>query len=128
MYSRSYNTDRHGGTTVPSGYDGCAFDEEKRQQNLDTPPVLDNCNGDGGYCNEEIGETKETSASPLSGGFLSGILGPLFGSGGRGGFNLKLPKIGTEEILIIATAFFLLFSKDGDIECALLLLLLLLIN
>ena len=34
-------------------------------------------------------------------------------------------KIGTEEILIIATALFLLFSKSGDKECAIMLGLLL---
>ena len=36
-------------------------------------------------------------------------------------------KIGLEEILIIAAAAFLFFSKDGDIECALMLLVLLFI-
>ena len=57
--------------------------------------------------------------------FLSGI----FGDGGLlGGLNLKMPKIGTEEILILATAAFLFFSKDGDKESAIILLLLLLIN
>ena len=42
--------------------------------------------------------------------------------------NFGLQKIGTEEILIIATAAFLFFSKDGDKECAILLLLLLLLS
>ena len=39
--------------------------------------------------------------------------------------NFGLQKIGIEEILIIGTATFLFFSKDGDRECAIMLLLLL---
>ena len=51
-----------------------------------------------------------------------------------GEFDFKITRedtytnIGTEEILIIATAAFLFFSKGGDRECALILLLLLFIN
>jgi hypothetical protein len=55
-------------------------------------------------------------------GFLQNILGNI---------NIRMPsldKIGFEEILIIAIAAFLFFSADGDRECALILLALLLIN
>lgn len=55
---------------------------------------------------------------------FSGILGRLIPSS----VNLSLPKLGTEEILLIGAAAFLFFSREGDKECALLLLLLLLIN
>lgn len=37
----------------------------------------------------------------------------------------SLQKIGVEEILIIATAAFLFFTKDGDKECAIMLIFLL---
>ena len=42
--------------------------------------------------------------------------------------KLSFPKIGTEEILIIGLAIFLFLSRDGDKECAVLLLLLLFIR
>ena len=42
--------------------------------------------------------------------------------------RLRLPKLGTEEILIIGLALFLFLSRDGDKECAILLALLLLIH
>ena len=126
MYSRSYNTERQIGKTLPSGYDGCAFSEEKSDENLDTPPILSERDGPCAHLGGEPGDAAEASARPSSsGGFLSGIFSSFLGGGG---FNLRLPRIGTEEILIIATALFLLFSKEGDTECALLLLLLLLIN
>ena len=124
MYSRSYPTERQTTAKVPNRYDGCAFSDEKICENLDTPPAL--CEPEEEIeCSCEVQGHKNDDSSQAKGGFLSGILGSLFG-GGRVGFGL--PKIGAEEILIIATALFLLFSKEGDNECALLLLLLLLIN
>ena len=41
---------------------------------------------------------------------------------------LGIEKVGTEELLIIGIALYLLFSKSGDMECAIILLLLLLVN
>ncbi len=43
-------------------------------------------------------------------------------------FGNIIPKIGTEELLLIALAAFLLFSKNGDKECALLVFLLIFIK
>ena len=109
MYSRSYYPeDTH--PSLPDGYDGVAFSEG-----------IDNITTD----NQPSQEQKE--AVSTSGG--ASILSGLFGSGGLFGIEgIKMPKIGTEEILIIATAAFLLFSKNGDKECALILLFLLFIN
>ena len=109
MYSRSYYPeDTH--PPLPDGYDGVAFSEG-----------IDNITTD----NQPSQEQKE--AVPTSGG--ASILSGLFGSGGLFGIEgIKMPKIGTEEILIIATAAFLLFSKNGDKECAIILLILLFIN
>ena len=109
MYSRSYYPDETP-PTLPNGYDGVAFSERIDDIPTDNQPLI---------------EPKETV--PTSGG--ASILSGLFGKGGLFGIEgIKMPKIGTEEILIIATAAFLLFSKNGDRECALILLFLLFIN
>ena len=109
MYSRSYYPeDTH--PSLPDGYDGVAFSDRIEDIPTETPPPL---------------EQRETA--PTSGG--TSILSGLFGKGSLFGIEgLRMPKIGTEEILIIATAAFLLFSKNGDRECALILLFLLFIN
>lgn len=44
------------------------------------------------------------------------------------GSSFALPRLGQEELLIIAIAAFLFFSKDGDRECALMLLAILFIS
>ena len=109
MYSRSYYPeDTH--PPLPDGYDGVAFADRIEDIPTDIQPQP---------------EQKETV--PTSGG--ASILSGLFGKGGLFGIEgIKMPKIGTEEILIIATAAFLLFSKNGDKECAIILLFLLFIN
>ena len=92
-----------GDGTVPRAYDGIALRDE--------PCAEPRC------CQENLPEKPKEGA-----GFLQNILGNL---------NIRLPsldKIGFEEILIIAIAAFLFFSADGDKECALILLALLLIN
>ncbi len=101
MYTRNYFDGNDG--AVPRGYDGIALCDEPHQE----PPI----------CHEHLPEKPKEGA-----GFLQGLLGNL---------NIRLPsldKIGYEEILIIGIAAFLFFSADGDKECALILLALLLIN
>lgn len=101
MYTRNYYDGGEG--AVPRGYDGVALRDEPTSE-----PV---------FCEEKIPEKPKENT-----GFLEGLLASL---------NIKLPsleKIGYEEILIIAIAAFLFFSADGDRECALILLALLLIN
>ena len=109
MYSRSYYPeDTH--PSLPDGYDGVAFSDRIEDIPTDVRPQPD-----------------QNEAVPTSGG--ASILSGLFGKGGLFGIEgIKMPKIGTEEILIIATAAFLLFSKNGDRECALILLFLLFVN
>lgn len=109
MYTRNYyETDE---STAPSGYDGIAMRKEERE------PY---------YENED---TKAFAPSPTNepkGGGIEGLLSGIFGK-----LHIGIPsldKIGYEEILILGVAAFLLFSADGDKECALILLLLLLIN
>lgn len=123
MYSRSYYPESTDRPTPPENYDGTAFMERDGGEILNEETV-----------EASVGESKEIPAhkSIGSSGLFSGgipLLSGLFDKGGLlGGLGLKIPSIGTEEILIIATAAFLLFSKNGDRECALILLLLLFIN
>ena len=101
MYTRNYFDGGEG--AVPRAYDGIALRDEP-------------C-AEPSFCEENLPEKPQEGT-----GFLQNILGNL---------NIRMPsldKIGFEEILIIAIAAFLFFSADGDRECALILLALLLIN
>ncbi len=123
MYSRSYYPDGSVKVTPPENYDGTAFTEKALPPSSDAAEVSFAENYEEKQPKSRDEESVLTSLGKTP--FLSGI----FGEGGLlGGLNLKMPKIGTEEILIIATAAFLFFSKDGDKESAIILLLLLLIN
>jgi hypothetical protein len=106
MYTRNYFDG--GEVDMPRGYDGIALRAEDSTELDETTPVA---------------VTQTSSKTDGKGaGILSGILGNL---------HLGIPsldKIGYEEILIIGIAAFLFFSADGDRECALILLALLLIN
>ena len=119
MYSRNYYPEATEKISLPENYDGTAFIERSAEE--PTNEIL-----------FDPAEEPTLEASSRNDGLLSGfgeipILSALFGSHGGSG-KLKMPSIGIEEILILATAAFLFFSKDGDKESALILLLLLLIN
>lgn len=121
MYSRSYYPDGVGKVNLPQNYDGTAFIERESPEQEDSVQAsfIDSPQG-------ERDQKEESFFKGLSGG---SVLSGLFSKGGLlGGLNLKIPEIGTEEILLIAIAAFLFFSKDGDKESAIFLLLLLLIN
>ena len=118
MYTRSYNEQTEP-LCVPDGYSGTALPSGVHNE----------------YTEEAVTDTAAVQSPEENDAVNTGIFGSLFSSpifkgtlgnlfGGTLGFN----GIGTEEILIIATAAFLFFSGDGDKECALLLLLLLFIN
>ena len=123
MYTRNYYPEVAAKPTPPENYDGCAFRE-------DSPPSRDEV-VEVSFNESENADNKarqSEESSPVSRGEIP-ILSGIFGKGGLlGGLNLRLPTIGTEEILILATAAFLFFSKGGDKESAIILLLLLLIN
>lgn len=116
MYTRSYN-DEAEILRVPEGYSGTALQENIHTEPCVTAPLEDAP----AKPNESVsaGLFGNLFSSPM----LKGVLGGFLGNGTFG-----MPKIGTEEILIIATAAFLFFTSDGDRECAILLLLLLFIN
>lgn len=118
MYSRSFYPDTPDRPTLPENYDG-TFLVDRNEPEIKPE--------------EQKAETVQTSVTTPTGsspkGFGIPFLSDLFGEGGfLGKLGLGSFKIGTEEILILATAAFLFFSKNGDKECALILLLLLFIN
>lgn len=123
MYTRSYYPDSEERVNIPDNYDGTAFLERKE-------PLQQQEAAEVSFIETSESQTKKTQQredAVMTTGFgSSGILSGLFGA--LPSLNLKMPQIGTEEILIIAAAAFLFFSKNGDRECALILLLLLLIN
>ncbi len=145
MYSRNRDGDESR-ITLPENYDGTAFMEKPKEQQPDlgerSIKVLGAPSADAKVSPvmmplEE--EAKRSSAAPqkksedssMTFGFLDKI--PLWGLFKKGctvgeGIGIRLPRIGTEEILIIAMALFLFFSKDGDRECAIMLAMLLLIS
>lgn len=115
MYARSYY-ESEGGVSLPENYVGTAFSDTAEPK---TPPSEEapECE----RCSAECTETSSVGNGGVLAGLFSGIRLPFRGVLGD-------IKLGSEEILIIATAAFLLFSKNGDAECAIMLLLLLLIN
>ena len=141
MYSRSYQAGEI--PTIPESYSGVAF-REPEPIPADTPRSVAKSADikftatpeppDPNLTSAISAEPAPTPEAVETGGLLSG-LGDAFSLRGLfsnlSGFklgNLGLPKIGTEEILIIGLALFLFLSKDGDKECAILLALLLLIH
>ena len=66
----------------------------------------------------------------VSAGLFSGIpfLSGLFGGQMKLPAGLGIKKLGLEELLIIGTALLLFFSKNGDKECAILLIAVLFIS
>lgn len=118
MYSRSFYPEQSEKPSLPDNYDGTAFMEstprieEATEPTSITPDVQDTVNV------SECGGGILDSMSRIP--FLSGLFGD------KGG--IRLPKIGMEEILILGVAAMLFFSKEGDKECAIILILLLFIS
>ena len=127
MYTRSYPQEKSG-IMIPESYGGTALREEDLHSDTDIFESRESV-GKNPWENESTAPNTESAATsaPPTFSFLSRLpIGGLF----KDFFNFdtfSLQKIGAEEILIIATAAFLFFTKDGDKECALMLLLLLLI-
>ena len=118
MYSRSFYPEANE-SSIPENYVGNAFSEIATSEAVEEEKPT-----------QDENSTMPTVSLPGNDGLFSSItripfLSSLFK--GDGGF-LKWPKIGSEEILIIAIAALMFFSKDGDKECALILLFLLFIS
>ena len=141
MYSRSYQAGEI--PAIPESYSGVAFREPE-------PPPEDVPRGvaksadirfttspeppDPNLTAAAVAEPASAPETAPTGGLLSSLgdilpfKGLFSGGSGLGLGKLGLPKLGTEEILIIGLALFLFLSRDGDKECAILLALLLLIH
>ena len=119
MYSRSYSAENEN-ILIPDGYAGTALplgvhSEPVESETEEAAPV-------------SIGTDTEKTESV---GSFSGLFSKLpFGELSRllPFEHIGIKKFGTEEILILAVAAFLLFSRDGDTECAIMLILLLFIS
>ena len=146
MYSRNQPSD--GKIVIPENYDGTAFSEKKAPEPPKEPAernikVLGTPSGEVKMSPSSIGTevppAEEEASAPVKEereSVLTGLFGRLptltsifkGGSGFLDSLPIKMPKIGSEEILILGIAFFLLFSKNGDKECAIMLLLLIFIG
>lgn len=126
MYTRTYN-DGAGDIIIPEKYGGTSLGQKSLNDIIDPPDRSDktvknpweneeDVHTSDAENDEKSVETSATEKTPL----FSSVFSKIFKSDTFG-----LQKIGTEELLIIATAAFLLFSKEGDKECAIMLILLL---
>ena len=121
MYTRTYNDDKRG-ILIPDSYGGTALTDGGFGEGNDIEDKGKNpWEEEGESASAEPREEKNVPTSQKSSRWqFPPFLGNIFKNS-----NLSLQKIGTEEILLIATAAFLFFSKEGDKECAIMLLLLL---
>ena len=121
MYARTYS-DEQSGILIPESYGGIALSKAHPADNTtDEDRGKNPWEEEAEQTSSEAKEAESTQASATP----SKLQIPAFITNIFKNSNFSLQKIGTEEILIIATAAFLLFSKDGDKECAIILLLLL---
>lgn len=117
MYTRPYNDERHG-IVIPDSYGGTALhdsitanDEDRGKNPWESQQQAQASTDE----NEESTEVFANEEKSQSSSFLSGIFKNT---------NFSLQKLGKEEILLLTAAAFLFFSKEGDKQLALMLLLL----
>ena len=129
MYTRPYNDEAHG-IVIPESYGGTLLRESETPTEINEAQYsrTHESKAKNPWETEARAPTEEVhneADSVETFSFLSKLpFGNLLSNIGKNG-KLGLQKIGTEEILIIATAAFLFFTKEGDKECAIMLLLLL---
>ena len=121
MYTRTYSDDHHG-ILIPDSYGGTTFTDGVKFEK--TPPD-EKASGaweeEGEAASKAPDEAKEASLpADESKSHLFSFLPNIFNFS-----NFSLQNLGKEEILIIAAAFFLFLSKEGDKELAIMLILLL---
>lgn len=126
MYTRPY--DDNVGIVIPESYNGTTFRDGGRGEPMPEPSESIQASaqsvGDASVWKTDSTVHTENEKNEQAGSLFGKLrIGNLFGGIFENG-NFSLQKIGAEEILIIATAAFLFFSKDGDKECAIMLLLL----
>ncbi len=130
MYSRSYYGEDNA-VRIPEHYDGTSLLEKEMQQisvdsaNGTLPKVSEGGRGDLKMSPRKTNETVTDVFSDIEGNECRKTNSPL--SLLLSGIKLDIrgfEGIGFEELLIAGLALFLLLSKSGDKECALMLLLL----
>ena len=122
MYARAYNSDTHG-IVIPDSYGGTALYEPAEKTEAaeeESSEVSMNPWEEEVHTESENAASEEPKSSIFSKLPFLDFLPNIFKTDTFG-----LQKIGLEEILILATAAFLLFSREGDKECAILLIVLL---
>lgn len=117
MYTRSFYGEDGVKMNIPDNYNGTALQEERDNE----------IQSDGSFRPEE--KTEPAISTPRREEGFFGILknlpfGHFFDGGGLFSKNIK---IGSEELMLLGVAALLFFSKNGDKDCALWLLLLLFI-
>ncbi|MBR2466185.1 MAG: hypothetical protein IKB38_04570 [Clostridia bacterium] len=121
MYSRSYFRDTDVQPTPPENYSGTALAEEACEREENGRDAVASVMTEESQSDNENTESVSVFSSLFRG---ESPITRLFSGGGIKSF---ISGIGTEEILIIAAAALLFFSKEGDRECAVMLLILLFI-
>ena len=140
MYTRSYYAEDDG-ISIPKNYDGNAFNDSGGEVSLGVGIPRSVSEVTKISPRESIAEERDTyvpeaeeaistatGESAIASPFKGLSIGKLLPDSLRSLFKFDSFHIGTEEILIIATALFLFLSRDGDRECAVILLLLLIVN
>ena len=126
MYTRSYFTEEKY-IEIPESYDGNAF--AKTPERNETNEVCDSSLKD--YSSKSESEEAMAKGSftqlfeklPFKSILNVKDIGAYFSRR-----NILPEKIGIEEVLLLALALYMFFSKDGDKECAIMLAILIFIN
>ncbi len=117
MYSRNYyETDDS--PKLPENYDGTTLRSSEKEE------VKSEVKQNG---EETVLTSAQKDKTSFFSSFPKSIQIPAF-LGKLGINSLSLPRLGTEEIILIAAAAYLFFSKEGDKECAVMLILLLFVS
>lgn len=123
MYAQSYQDEKLLG--IPDTYSGTALRDTQGLLNEEAERSTEVSASKNPWENESKDESAEKSGKGWLSDVFDSITSQLGLKARTRNFNLKF---GTEELLIIGVAAFLLFSKERDIECALMLAALLLIT
>ena len=133
MYTRSFFQDDEK-INIPKNYDGNAFREEDKEDGASeaeiptgvfSPPLFR------AHDNECVNGKKEEAKRDTGRGFPPLFVKKLLPEGLFEGIDILKGgrlEFGKEELLIIGIALFLIFSEGKDLECALMLFLLLFIK
>ncbi len=129
MYTRSYFTEDKR-LEIPENYNGNAFVEKRDDDTEGAERIRESFSEKAAPDSEEI---EETGAKGSFSQFFERLpfknIFPLKDIGAYFSKRKLLPeKIGIEEVLILALALYMFFSRDGDKECAIMLALLIFIN